>query len=259
MEGLGFKLAVTRKDNSKQMERYHRNILIEGFGEEGQRKLKASSVLVVGAGGLGSPVILYLAAAGIGTIGIVDNDLVALSNLQRQILHHTNDVQSNKTASAQRKIHALNPEVKVVPYVTFFTATNAETLITPYDFVVDCCDNYTTKFLINDICVKLDKPYSHGAVLALQGEVMTIVPGSACYRCAFPEAPEDGSVPTAAEAGILGAVAGIIGSIQATEVIKYLTGVGELLTNQLLIVQARTFRFYPLKVKRAKYCCCQKG
>lgn len=238
------------------MERYARNILIEGFGEEGQQKLKQAKALVVGAGGLGSPVLLYLAAAGVGTIGVIDNDVVSLSNLQRQVLHHTSDLHRNKVDSARKKIADLNPEVTVITYPELFTALNAEVLVTLYDFVVDCCDNYAAKFLINDVCVKVGKPYSHGAILAMQGEVMTVLPGAACYRCAFPEPPEEGVVPTAAQAGALGAVAGMVGSIQALEVVKYLTGIGELLTDQLLVIDGRTLSFHTLKVKKAKECCC---
>lgn len=237
------------------MERYNRNMLIEGFGAEGQQKLKASKVLVIGAGGLGSPVILYLAAVGVGMIGIVDNDRVNLSNLQRQILHHTPDLSHYKVDSAQTKVNALNPEVEIVTYPELFLPGNAEELLSGYDFVVDCCDNYFTKFLINDVCVKLHKPYSHGAVLSMKGEVMTVVPGSACYRCAFPESPQDGSMPTAADVGILGAVAGIVGSIQAAEAVKYLVGMGGLLTDKLLVVDARSMAFYTLKVKKSKNCC----
>ena len=228
--------------------RYSRNILIEDFGEEGQIKLKKSKVLVIGAGGLGSPVLYYLAAAGIGTLGIVDYDTVDISNLQRQILHHSNDIGISKIISAKDKLEALNPDIHIVPYEEHFTRENAVGLVCEYDFIVDCCDNYETKFLINDICVAEQKPYSHGAVLALRGEVMTYVPGHADYRSVFDGPPENGTVPTSAQAGILGAIAGIVGSIQATEVVKYFTGIGSLILNRLLIIDGKTMAFLSLKI-----------
>ncbi|WP_165025180.1 HesA/MoeB/ThiF family protein [Dysgonomonas sp. ZJ279] len=231
------------------MDRYTRNILIEGFGEDGQQKLKQSKVLVVGAGGLGSPVLFYLAAAGVGTLGIIDYDVVDISNLQRQILHQTTDLGKNKIESAKEKLTALNPEVKVNTYGFKFTTDNAAEIIKEYDFVVDCCDNYTTKFLINDVCVKEQKPYSHGAVLALRGEIMTYIPGYADYRSVFDNPPEEGTVPTSAQVGILGSIAGVIGSIQATEAIKYLTGIGDLILKRILIFDGKTMNFHSLKIK----------
>lgn len=241
MERLGFKPSII-------MERYKRNIQIEGFGEEGQEKLKKAKVLVVGAGGLGSPVLSYLTAAGIGVIGIVDHDMVSISNLQRQILHNTLDVGSPKTVSAKKKLEALNPEIKIYLYDIFLDDDNAAEIIKEYDFVVDCCDNYETKFLINDICVSEGKPYSHGAVLGLHGEAMTYVPGSADYRCVFEAPPEVGGSAAPSRVGILGPIAGVIGSIQATEVIKYLTGVGEMLVNKILVFDGSTMGFTVLKV-----------
>ena len=231
------------------MERYNRNTLIEGFGEEGQSKLKSAKVLVIGSGGLGSPVLLYLAAAGIGTLGIIDFDVVDESNLQRQIIHFTEDIGTDKTLSASNKLHALNPEVKIMTYNEKFTSENAATLISSYDFIVDCCDNFATKFLIDDTCVQLQKPYSHASVVAMRGEVMTYTPGNACYRDVFTDQPADESGVTSSEVGILGAMAGIVGSIQAAEVIKYFTGIGDMLTNRLLIIDGRTMHFQTLKVK----------
>ena len=230
------------------MDRYNRNILIEGFGEEGQQRLASAKVLVVGAGGLGSPVLFYLAAAGIGTLGIIDNDVVDLSNLQRQIIHRTNDIRQLKTESAKEKILALNPDTNIHTYKERFTTENAAAIIQQYDFIVDCCDNYSTKYLINDVCVAESKPFSHGAVIALRGEVMTYIPGCADYRAVFGNPPEAGSVPTSAQAGILGSIAGVVGSIQATEVIKYLTGIGDLITNRILIFDGKTMMFHSLKV-----------
>lgn len=230
--------------------RYTRNTLIEGFGEEGQHKIKRAKVLVVGAGGLGSPVLFYLAAAGVGTLGIIDYDVVDISNLQRQILHQTTDLGKSKIESAKEKLMALNPEVKIKTYGFKFTADNAADIIKEYDFVIDCCDNYATKFLINDVCVMEQKPYSHGAVLALRGEVMTYLPGYADYRSVFDNPPEEGTVPTSAQVGILGSIAGIVGSIQATEAIKYLTGIGDLILNRILIVDGKTMCFHSLKVNK---------
>lgn len=225
------------------MDRYNRNKLLEGFGEEGQEKLRRSKVLVIGAGGLGSPVLFYLAAAGVGTIGIIDSDCVEASNLQRQILHHTADIGLRKTDSATTKLKALNPETEVITYPIRFEATNAGELIQPYDFIIDCCDNFVTKYLINDSCVAAQKPFSHGAVVALRGEVMTYTPGNASYRDIFEDAPEDGTVPTSAQIGILGSIAGIIGSIQATEAIKYIVGTGDLILNRMLILDGRSMKF----------------
>lgn len=234
--------------SNKTTARYNRNILIDGLGEEGQARLKAASVLVIGSGGLGSPVLLYLAAAGIGRIGIVDYDTVDESNLQRQILHFTEDIGVDKVLSASQKLRALNPAIEIVTYNERFTPDNAVTLISPYDFVVDCCDNFATKFLIDDVCVQQQKPYSHGAVVAMQGEVMTYIPGSASYRSVFGGQPADEDGVTSSQVGILGAVAGIVGSIQATETIKYLTGIGDLLTNRLVLIDGRTMTFRTLKV-----------
>ncbi|NDV64437.1 HesA/MoeB/ThiF family protein [Bacteroides sp. 224] len=238
------------------MERYYRNILIPGFGKEGQDKLQNAKVLVIGVGGLGSPVLFYLAAAGVGTIGMIDSDKVNISNLQRQILHYTENLYNYKVDSAKEKLEKLNPDIKFHTYIELFSAQNGENLARNYDFIVDCSDNYDTKFLINDICVKTKTPYCHAAVTAMKGEVMTILPESACYRCAFPEPPAEGDVATSSEIGVLGAVAGIVGSIQATEVVKYFTGVGELLTNKLLLIDAKTMTFYTLKVKKTSNCCC---
>lgn len=227
--------------------RYHRNILVEGMGMEGQERLQASKVLVIGAGGLGSPVLYYLAAAGIGTLGIVDHDVVDISNLQRQILHCTNDIGKYKVDSAAEKLQALNPDIQFQLYPEAFTETNAKQMVESYDFIIDCCDNYTTKFLIDDICVATKKPYSHGAVLSMQGETMTYIPGSTCYRDIFTNIPEDSS-KSSSQAGIIGSIAGIIGCIQATEAIKYIAGLGELIVNRLLIFDGRTMQFRTLQI-----------
>lgn len=244
MEGLGFKFAI----NVGVMDRYKRNIQIEGFGKEGQQKLKDAKVLVIGAGGLGSPVLFYLAAAGIGTIGIIDYDVIDLSNLQRQILHQTIDIGQQKAVSAREKLLALNPEIVVNIYAERFKEDNAKAIVGQYDFIVDCCDNYETKFLINDICVEEQKPYSHGAVLAFRGEVMTYLPSCCDYRDVFDGPPEKNNELSLEQAGTLGAVAGVIGSIQATEVIKYFTGIGELIINRILIFDGKTMSFHFLKI-----------
>lgn len=230
------------------MERYTRNILIDGFGAAGQEKLRRSRVLVIGAGGLGSPVLLYLAAAGVGTLGIVDFDVVDVTNLQRQIIHTEGDIAMPKAESAKRSVGELNPDVKIEVHSVRFTPENAAELAGAYDFVIDCSDNYETKFLINDTCVNLGKPYSHGAILAMRGEAMTYVPGHSDYRKVFASPPEEGDVPLASQAGVLGSVAGVIGSIQATEAVKYLTGIGELLTDRILIFDGRAMTFHVLKV-----------
>ncbi len=228
--------------------RYNRNILIEGFGEEGQEKLKNAKILVIGAGGLGSPVLYYLAAAGIGTIGIVDFDVVDVSNLQRQILHQTKDMGEEKVKSAAEKLNALNPEVKIILYKEYFTAENAHELVSQYDFVVDCCDNFDTKFLINDVCIAERKPFSHGSVIALRGEVMTCLPGTADYRKVFDNPPPKEEQISSAQIGVLGAMAGLVGSIQATEVVKYFTGIGDLITNRILLIDGKTMSFQSFKV-----------
>ena len=247
--------------NMEAENRYIRNVLIENIGLEGQERLKKAKILVVGAGGLGSPVLFYLAAAGVGTLGVVDNDVVNISNLQRQILHRTNDIGRDKTISAGEKLSALNPDVRIIVYNELFTEENAIGIIKDpegeYDFVIDCCDNYKTKLLINDVCVGLGKPYSHGAVVAMRGEAMTYIPGAACYRCVFDNPPEDGKLPVSSEIGILGSVAGMVGCIQATEAIKYIAGMNDLIADRILIIDANIMNFSSLKVKSNDKCCCK--
>ena len=189
----------------EQIQRYSRHILLQDVGVEGQEKLLKGKVLIVGAGGLGAPVAMYLAAAGVGTIGIVDADVVDLSNLQRQIIHFTADVDKPKVLSAKEKMEAINPDVKVVTYQEFLSANNALDIINNYDFVVDGTDNFPVKFLINDACVMAGKPFSHGGILRFHGQTFTHLPGTACYRCMFKEPPPVGSVPTCSQAGVLGA------------------------------------------------------
>jgi len=238
-----------------QIQRYSRHILLQDVGVEGQEKISNGKVLIVGAGGLGAPVALYLAAAGVGTIGIIDGDVVDLSNLQRQVIHFTPDVNKPKVLSAKEKINLLNPDVRVITYYDLLTAANALEIIKDYDFVVDGTDNFPVKFLINDACVKAGKPFSHGGILRFDGQAITVLPGTtACYRCVFHAPPPANAVPTCSQAGVLGAIAGILGTIQATEVLKYLTGVGDLLTNRLLTFNAKTMEFRNIKVKRNIKC-----
>lgn len=223
--------------------RYARQLNMPGFGEEAQLRLASSSVLVIGAGGLGSPAALYLAAAGVGRIGLADGDRVDLSNLQRQIIHSTPRIGCLKAESGARTVTDLNPEVQVEVIPRFLTPENIAGIIAPYDFVVDATDSFTAKRLINDTCVAADKPLSHGAIWRFFGHTMTILPGTPCYSCIFESDPE----PAEAR-GPLGATAGIIGTIQAAEAIKYLAGVGELLTATLLRVDTLTMDFSKVTV-----------
>jgi molybdopterin/thiamine biosynthesis adenylyltransferase len=237
-----------------QIHRYSRHILLQDVGVEGQEKISAGKVLIVGAGGLGAPVAYYLAAAGVGTIGIIDGDTVDLSNLQRQIIHFTHDVDKPKVISAKEKINLLNPDVNVIAYQALLTSENAAEIIKDYDFIVDGTDNFPVKFLINDACVLAGKPFSHGGILRFDGQTLTYVPGAACYRCLFHSPPPPNAVPTCSQAGVLGAIAGMLGTIQAAETLKYLTGVGELLTNKLLTFNAKTMTFRTVKTKHSDNC-----
>ncbi|MFT4071521.1 MAG: HesA/MoeB/ThiF family protein [Dysgonamonadaceae bacterium] len=238
----------------EQIERYSRHILLQDVGVEGQEKINKGKVLVIGAGGLGAPVLLYLAAAGVGTIGIIDGDVVELSNLQRQVIHFTPDVGKPKVQSAKEKIEQINPDVRVITYHEFFTKDNALDIIRDYDFVVDGTDNFPVKFLINDACVMAGKPFSHGGILRFDGQTLTYLPGHACYRCVFHSPPPPNAVPTCSQAGVLGAIAGMLGTIQAAEVLKFLTGTGELLTDRLLTFNAKTMNFRNVRLKKNSKC-----
>ncbi len=221
----------------EEVSRYDRQIILPQVGIEGQKKLKHASVLIIGAGGLGAPAALYLAGAGVGRIGIMDADAVSCSNLQRQIIHSMDREQQNKALSAKETMEKLNDMIQVTAYPEFLTPENAEEIISDYDFVLDAVDNFETKFLINDVCVLLEKPFCHGGILRFEGQVMTYVPGEGpCYRCVFEEIPSPGQVQNCSEAGVIGAIAGIIGSIQALEAIKYLLGIGELLTGKIYVM-----------------------
>jgi molybdopterin/thiamine biosynthesis adenylyltransferase len=246
--------AINMDFTEAQIERYSRHILLQEVGAAGQARIRDGKVLVVGAGGLGSPVALYLAAAGVGTIGLVDGEVVETSNLQRQVIHFTRDVGKLKVRSAKEKMNRLNPDARVVTYPTRLSATNAAEIIREYDFVVDGTDNFAAKYLVNDACVLADKPFSIGGIARFEGQTMTRLPGTACYRCLFPVAPPPGSVPGCSRAGVLGAVAGMLGTIQAAEVLKYLAGAGEPLANRLLLFDARTMTFKNIKTRRASRC-----
>lgn len=240
---------------TEQLERYSRHILLQDVGVEGQTKLFNAKILIVGAGGLGSPTALYLAAAGIGTIGIVDNDRVDISNLQRQIAHFTKDINMPKVESAKEKMMAINPDIRVNTYEICLRADNIRDIIREYDFIIDGTDNFPTKFLVNDACVMENKPFSHGGILRFDGQTMTVVPGkSACYRCVFRTPPPPDAVPTCSQAGVLGAIAGMLGTIQAAEALKFVTEVGTLLTNTLLSFDAKNMNFRKIKIHKQDDC-----
>ena len=239
----------------QQIERFSRHIILEGVGGVGQAKLLASKVLIVGAGGLGSPAALYLAAAGVGTLGIIDADKVDLTNLQRQVIHHTADVGIEKVASAANKIRAMNPDVTVKTYHEWAKADNIRQIIREYDFVLDGTDNFPAKFLINDACYFEQIPFSHAGILRFVGQLMTVLPGeSTCYRCVFEGPPPPDAVPSCSQAGVLGVLAGVIGSLQATEAMKYVLGLGELLTDALLTYDALTMEFRKVQFSRNPQC-----
>jgi len=239
----------------EQIARYSRHIILKEVGGKGQQKLFDGKVLIIGAGGLGAPIALYLAAAGVGTIGIADADDVDLSNLQRQVIHFTPDVGKPKVESAREKMQAINPDVKVNTYRQWVTADNIAEIIASYDFVIDGTDNFAAKFLINDACVLAGKPYSHGGILAFDGQTMTVKPGeSACYRCIFPEPPPGDAIPTCSQAGVIGVLPGVLGTIQATEAIKFLLGKGELLTSRLLTYSALRMKFREIPIKKRSSC-----
>jgi adenylyltransferase/sulfurtransferase len=238
-----------------QIERYSRQIMLPNIGGKGQEKLLSAKVLVIGAGGLGSPCALYLAAAGIGKLGLVDSDCVELNNLQRQLLHSTKEVGTEKVLSAKKRLNNLNTDVEVIPHKIRLTSENILDIIKDYDIVVDGSDNFPTRYLVNDACVISGKPLSHGGIFRFDGQAITILPGKgACYRCLFPEPPPPGLVPSCQEAGILGAVAGVIGTIQANEVLKYILRVGNLLTGRLLVFNALDSSFRQVKVPKDPKC-----
>jgi molybdopterin/thiamine biosynthesis adenylyltransferase/rhodanese-related sulfurtransferase len=238
-----------------EISRYARHLIIPDVGIDGQKRLKAARVLLVGAGGLGSPLALYLAAAGVGHIGIVDFDVVDVTNLQRQILHGTKDVGRSKLASARERIADINPFVELTTYETALTSKNALGIIEKYDLVVDGTDNFPTRYLVNDACVMLGKPNVYGSVFRFEGQASVFsTKDGPCYRCLFPEPPPPGTVPSCAEGGVLGVLPGLIGTIQATEAIKLILGIGEPLVGRLLLVDALGAQFRTVKVRKNPAC-----
>lgn len=238
-----------------QLQRYSRHIILPEVGGKGQKKILNAKVFIVGAGGLGCPVGYYLAAAGVGTIGMIDNDTVELSNLQRQIAHNTKKIGVHKVDSAKDTFEALNPDVKVIGIKERISKDNIIDLIKDYDIVVDGSDNFPTRYLVNDACVMLKKPLVSGAILRFEGQVTTILPGEGhCYRCLFEEMPPPGLVPSCQEAGVLGAITGVVGALQATEVLKLILGKGDILKNTLLIYDALKVNFRRVKVPKNPDC-----
>lgn len=241
--------------SESELERYSRQLVLPEWSGAAQERLQRSCAIVVGAGALGSPVALYLAAAGIGRIGIVDSDSVELSNLARQPLHFTPDLGLMKSENAVVKLSALNPEVEVQSYPVELTADNAEPIVMGADVVVDCSDSFETRYLVNDACCAQGVPLVEAGVLGFNGLVLSVVPGAgACYRCAFPVAPPPGSTPSCREAGVLGAMAGVIGSIQALEALKLVTGVGTPLLDRLLQVDGASLEFTEVRTSRRDDC-----
>ena len=237
-----------------QVKRYSRHIIMQDVGSAGQRKMMEASALIIGAGGLGSPSAVYLSLAGVGKIGIVDFDVVELSNLQRQILHHTPDVGRPKVQSAKDNILSYNPEVDVVLHETWLTSENAFDIISQYDIVINGADNFATRYLVNDACYLLNKPLIDGSILIFDGQATVFLPGQGCYRCLFPAPPPPGMVPNCAEAGVLGALTGLVGSIQATEALKHILGIGESLSSRLLVIDALSMQFREVRLRRNPAC-----
>jgi adenylyltransferase/sulfurtransferase len=242
--------------NNDEIRRYSRHLILPEVGLAGQKKIKAASVLCIGAGGLGSPIAMYLAAAGIGKLGIVDFDIVDGSNLQRQLLHTDADVGRPKTESARETIRGINPNVEVILHNTRITSKNALDLIRPYDIVVVGTDNFPTRYLTNDACVLLKKPNVYGSISKFEGQASVFAPhlGGPCYRCLYPEPPPPGTVPGCAEGGVLGVLPGIIGCIQATEILKLAIGIGNSLVGRLLLFNALDMKFHEIKLRRDPQC-----
>ena len=242
---------------NEQLERYSRHIILQQVGGKGQKKILEGKVLIIGTGGLGAPAAMYLAAAGVGHIGLVDYDVVDLSNLQRQIIHQTKDIDKPKIKSGEETINAMNPDVQVHTYDELVNAANIKDIIKDqdYDFIIDGTDNFPAKFLINDACVMLKKPFSHAGIIRFNGQTMTYLPGQGpCYRCVFPEMPPKDAVPTCRQAGVLGVMGGVIGTLQATEALKYILGVGELLNGYLMTYDALSMNFRKVKIKQNHKC-----
>jgi sulfur-carrier protein adenylyltransferase/sulfurtransferase len=247
---------MTTQLSNEEIRRYSRHLILPEFGMEAQRKLKQGSVLLIGTGGLGSPLALYLAAAGVGHIGLVDFDVVDESNLQRQIVHGTSTLGVRKTESGKRRLQDLNPHVEVTTYEAQITSENAFELMGPYDVIVDGTDNFPTRYLTNDASVILGKPNVYGSIFRFEGQATVFAPGlgGPCYRCLYPEPPPPGLVPSCAEGGVLGVLPGVIGTVQATEAIKLLAGIGETLVGRLMLYDALAMRFRELKLRRNPEC-----
>jgi molybdopterin/thiamine biosynthesis adenylyltransferase/rhodanese-related sulfurtransferase/molybdopterin converting factor small subunit len=253
--GAGVAAPALPQLTGDEVRRYSRHLILPEVGMDGQRALKAGKVLCIGAGGLGSPAAMYLAAAGVGTIGIVDFDVVDTSNLQRQLLHSTPDVGRSKLASAKDRLNALNPNVHVETYETALSSENALDLFAPYDVILDGTDNFPTRYLVNDACVLLGKPNAYGSIFRFEGQASVFAAQDGpCYRCLYPEPPPPGLVPSCAEGGVLGVLPGIIGTIQATEAIKLIIGKGEPLIGRFLIYDALRMRFRELKLRKDPDC-----
>jgi adenylyltransferase/sulfurtransferase len=251
----GYKWIQDRQFTQEQLTRYSRHFLLPEVGEEGQAKLLDAKVLLVGAGGLGSPSTYYLAAAGVGTLGIIDNDVVDLSNLQRQILHTNDRIGMPKTESAKLTIQALNPDVRVVTYQEKLTSQNVMRIINDYDVIVDGCDNFATRYLVNDACFMAKKPNVHGSIFQFEGQATVFYPGKGpCYRCLYPEPPPPEMAPSCAEAGVLGVLPGLVGVIQALETIKLILGKGDSLVGRLLHFNTLTMETTSLKLKQDPAC-----
>lgn len=242
--------------NADDIARYSRHLLLPELKAEGQRRIKAARVLCIGAGGLGSPAALYLAAAGVGTIGLVDFDQVDISNLQRQVLYGTADVGRQKLAAARERIHHTNPSIEIVSHDCRFNGESAQNIIESYDVIIDGSDNFPTRYLSNDVCVFAQKPNIYGSVFRFEGQASVFAPhlGGSCYRCLFPEPPPPGAAPSCAEAGVLGVLPGIIGLVQATEALKLIVGAGELLVGRLLHFDALKMKFREFKLRRDPEC-----
>ena len=254
--GRGVRLQADLPElTNEEVKRYSRHLIMPEVGVDGQRKLKGGSVLCIGAGGLGSPAAMYLAAAGVGTIGIVDFDVVDFSNLQRQIIHGTPDVGRTKLASAKDRLHGINPHIDIQTYEVALSSENALQLFEPYDVILDGTDNFPTRYLTNDACVLLGKPNAYGSIFRFEGQASVFATKNGpCYRCLYPEPPPPGLVPSCAEGGVLGVLPGIIGVIQATEAIKLITGIGEPLIGRFLIYDALRMRFRELKLQKDPDC-----
>ena len=248
--------SMTASLSTSELQRYARQLSIPQFGIEAQTRLKQARVLCIGAGGLGSPISLYLAAAGVGTLGLVDPDTVDASNLQRQILYGTDDVGRPKLEAAAERLRSVNPHTEIIPHAVRFTSANAREIVADYDIVIDGTDNFPTRYLSNDVCVWLKKPNIYGSILRFEGQVSVFAPhlGGPCYRCMVPNPPAPGLVPTCAEGGVLGVLPGIVGSMQALEAIKLITGIGEPLLGRLLHVDTLAMRFRTIQLRRDPEC-----